>query len=192
MIIREPIIMHPISNPGVVINQYSYNPEIVKKEKENKEEESEANEYSFLQKILAGLIVAGAIPVASHYIVKDYNRYIIYERIEKRYREYRNTVSDPKLIQILDQWKRVRKHVWSQIASDVKTKASGGVGIVTTGVSLVLGSTLGFISGAIITGCAVANVIWKRSAENVKKRDIDALNKNVDLFICTHDMDIDY
>lgn len=157
-----------------------------KNNKDKNDKDKKSNETSFGQKIVAGTIVAVAVPVAAHYLSKDYNKYVIYERIEANYLRLKKHIEKidikhcsqsgdrvDQIICIMNVWKSVRKNAWSEISKSVKTKAAGGAGVVAIGLSMVLGSAFGFMAGALVLGGTAAKMIWTYNT-----RDNDPSNTN--------------
>jgi hypothetical protein len=140
------------------------------------------------QQVTAGAIVVVAGAITAHYVSKDYNRYLLFQKIEKTFSsryEYRlNYVPEgDDFLEICQIWKQIRDDVWSDISSDMKTKASCGMGALGIGLSLVFGSTVGVLGGAAIAAYSASNYIWKMNTRNMFIRDKKSLIEKIDNYV---------
>jgi hypothetical protein len=151
--------------PTVVHNHYS-------------EKKVETNEgITTAQMVAAGIMIAAALPIGTHFLSKDYNRYVLYERAEeicrklewpmKEIKKYSTTPRERRFVEIYRSWKENRLDIWNDIKEDAKIKVACGIGTLGLGLSIVFGSPVGVIGGALLTGYSIAKFIWKADTSHM-------------------------
>lgn len=202
--INNTIVIPPIYTPP------AYNPVIVREKKNETEtdqarrtvKEEKSSEIGFIKQVAAGTMVVAALSATSYYVSQDYNRYVMYENIEKKFRKLQKNMKGLQItrsqsqreidfLEVYKLWNELRRDVWEDISSDVKTKTSGGIGALGLGLSLVFGSTMGILGGAFFTGYSAAKYIWKRNTRDITFRQFKVLGKKADSFAAMYSLSVE-
>ncbi len=133
---------------------------------------------------------------AQKVVVPEYNRYQLYQKTEKNYKDFRellltvdgishtfDSANTRIFCEIVSQWRAVRKEIWYDIMHNGITKSAGALGITIAGISAILGSSVGVIGGALLTGLTAVVYIWKGNTTRKTNELMKKIFTDVNTFI---------
>lgn len=143
------------------------------------------------QHLAAIAVAAVVVPVTTWLVAKDYSIYKILQELENMYILFKGNKDEAlkytsgrveKFMNILLQWKNIKKQLNSELSSSITHKTVGGGSTLCFGLSLVFGSTLGLWAGGVVAVGIGSMYIWKQVTKipDSKKR---CLLRNVNAFL---------
>lgn len=167
-----------------------------KDEKDTTEKKkTESKEITFTQKAVASGIVAIALPVAAHFLSQDYKKYLIYEKIDSRYRAFMSlqpvicAVNYPKgareqeFSKVITGWTKVRETVWNNISVSAQNKGLGTLATVGIGLGFVFAMPIAVIGSTLTMGGIAARCIWRKNTADVRNYESNVLAYHAIQFI---------